>query len=90
MTADKQRPTEAEARLAEVIEEYRQAPAKALAARDEGLREVAAMGLRQVDIIRLTGYSRETVRQALKPEARAAVKKATEERRAAKQHATEN
>jgi len=89
MTTDNESPAEAEARLAEVIEEYRQAPAKALAARDEGLREVAAMGLRQVDIIRLTGYSRETVRQALKPEARAAVKKATEQRRAAKQRGAE-
>ena len=87
MTSDEQR-AEAEARLTEVLDKYRQAPARALAARDAGLREVAGMGLRQIDIIKLTGYSRETVRQALKPEAREAARKAAEGRRTAKDHDT--
>jgi hypothetical protein len=43
----------------------------ALAKRDARLREFAAAGWRPVDIQRVTGYSRETIRQALKPEARA-------------------
>ncbi|WP_033338901.1 hypothetical protein [Catenuloplanes japonicus] len=42
--------------------------------RDAEIQRAADEGMRQVDIIRVTGYSRETVRQALKPEAREAVR----------------
>lgn len=48
---------------------YLSAPAWALRERDESIRELAVQyGLRQIDIIRLTGYSRETVRKILKSE----------------------
>lgn len=73
---------EAEAEVLGALAEYEAAPAAALARRDERLRKAAEMGLRQVDIMKLTGYSRETVRQALKPEARAAVRESAERRRA--------
>lgn len=76
----------AKRKVLDAVSEYAAAPAIALARRDEQLREAAAMGLRQVDIIKLTGLSRETVRQALKPEARAAVRQAAEERRAQHLH----
>jgi hypothetical protein len=42
--------------------------------RDAEIQRAFDEGMRQVDIIRVTGYSRETVRQALKPEAREAVR----------------
>lgn len=80
-----------EERLRAAVDEFAAAPARALEIRDEEIRAVAAEfagdGLKQIDIIRITGYSRETVRQALDPEIRAAVKKATEERLAAKKAA---
>src|SRR5262245_15427425 len=41
--------------------------------RDAQLREFHAQGWRPVDLQRITGYSRETIRQALHPEAREAV-----------------
>lgn len=52
-----------------IKERYLSAPARALRERDESIRELAVKyGLRQIDIIRLTGYSRETVRKILKSE----------------------
>lgn len=84
MTREKNVPAGTQEELRAVIAEYEAALPRALEARDEGIRRVAAKGLKQVDIIRITGYSRETVRQALNPEIRAAMKKAAEERRAAK------
>jgi hypothetical protein len=81
MTTDEDRAREAaEAELRAIVAEYEAAPEKALQARDAGIRSVAEKGLRQVDIIRITGYSRETVRQALKPEAREAARRAVAER----------
>lgn len=59
-----------------VIAEYERDKATALAKRDARLREFAAAGWRPVDIQRVTGYSRETIRQALKPEARSAANRA--------------
>lgn len=45
--------------------------------RDEGLRKAHVEGgWRQIDIIRFTNYSRETVRQALDPAAKDAAKAA--------------
>ncbi len=84
MTKPNDTPASAEDELRAVIAEYEAALPRALKARDEGIRRVAEKGLKQVDIIRITGYSRETVRQALNPEIRAAMKKAAEQRRAAK------
>ena len=48
------------------------------------LQEDLASGRKQADIVRASGLARETVRQALNPEIRAAVKKAAAERRAAR------
>lgn len=82
MSTDRPDLDAAKQEVLDAVAEYSAAPAIALARRDERLRKAAAMGLRQVDIIKLTGYSRETVRQALKPEARAAVRAAVERRAA--------
>lgn len=83
MARNKDRPASPEDALLAVVAEYKAAPERALQARDEGIRQAAEAGLKQVDIVRITGYTRETVRQALNPEIRAAVRKAAEERRAA-------
>jgi len=73
----------AKQKIRDAVAEYDAAPARALARRDQLLREAAEEGgLRQIDIIKLTGYSRETVRQALNPQARAAVRAAVERRHA--------
>lgn len=75
----------AEEELRAVMAEYEAALPRALKARDEGIRRIASeYNLKQVDVIRITGYSRETVRQALNPKVRAAVKKAAEDRKAGK------
>lgn len=66
-------------------EEIAAAEERRLAERDAGLRRARDAGWRPVDIERFTGYSRETVRQALNPEARAAAKKAAADRRATRQ-----
>jgi hypothetical protein len=50
-------------------------------ARDALLRRAHEEGMRIVDIMRATGYSRETVRQAIKPEAKAASRAAVIKRR---------
>lgn len=62
----------AEEVLKRVVEEYEAAKTEALARRDARLREFAAAGWRPIDIQRVTGYSRETIRQALHPEVREA------------------
>jgi hypothetical protein len=76
--------TKAEAELRNVPARYRADLARALEVRDEALRRAAAAGLKQVDIVRITGYTRETVRQALNPEIKEAVRRAAEERKAAR------
>lgn len=53
-------------------------------ARDEGLRRAKAEGMKQVQIMAITGYSKETVRQALNPDVRKAVNEAKRARRAAR------
>lgn len=56
----------AEDELRAAVEWYKSAPERAKQERDKTIRQVARRyDLRQVDIIKLTGYSRETVRQAL-------------------------
>jgi hypothetical protein len=61
----------------EVLERYRTAPERALQERDDGIRAIAnRYGLKQVEVIRLTGYSRETVRRILRPDTRATVRQA--------------
>jgi hypothetical protein len=67
----------------EVLERFHAGRANVLAERDAGLRAVVERyGLRQKRVVELTGYSRETVRQALKPGERAAVAARERARRA--------
>jgi hypothetical protein len=55
-----------------VVSRYEATRAQALTERDEQLRAFHAAGWRPVDLQRGTGYSRETIRQALRPEVRRA------------------
>jgi hypothetical protein len=61
-----------EAALRAVVAEYDDGKRQLLARRDERLRAFHANGWRPVDLQRLTGYSRETIRHALHPEIRQA------------------
>ncbi|MFV2022580.1 hypothetical protein [Micromonospora sp. LOL_023] len=58
--------------LRAVVATYEATRAAALTARDEQLRAFHAAGWRPVELQRVTGYSRETIRQALRPEVRRA------------------
>ncbi|WP_229400873.1 hypothetical protein [Micromonospora okii] len=58
--------------LRAVVASYEATRATALIERDEQLRAFHAAGWRPVDLQRVTGYSRETIRQALRPEIRRA------------------
>jgi hypothetical protein len=59
---------ELRAEVEDIKEEFDGAPQRARDRRDQRLRELAAKyDLRQVDLVTVTGYSRETVRQALNP-----------------------
>ena len=55
-----------------VSTEYEEAKRQLLARRDEQLRTFHANGWRPVDLQRITGYSRETIRHALNPDVRIA------------------
>jgi hypothetical protein len=58
--------------LRAVVSGYEASKNAALMRRDAQLREFHARGWRPVDLQRVTGYSRETIRQALHPEVRLA------------------
>ena len=58
--------------LRAVVTEYDHGKRQLLARRDAQLRAFHAKGWRPVDLQRVTGYSRETIRQALHPEIRQA------------------
>src|SRR5215510_2158456 len=58
--------------LRSVVVEYDDAKRQLLARRDQQLRAYYAAGWRPVDLQRITGYSRETIRHALHPEVRQA------------------
>jgi hypothetical protein len=62
-----------EGQLREVVSSYEATRNAALLRRDAQLREFHARGWRPVDLQRVTGYSRETIRQALHPEVRKVV-----------------
>ncbi|GAA4439168.1 YozE family protein [Phytohabitans houttuyneae] len=72
--------------------EYKQqlaaAQEEAIRTRDEKLRRAAAAGWKQVELVELTGYSRETVRQALNPDAREQTVGASAGRRVAQKTAS--
>ena len=55
-----------------LVSSYEASKNAALTLRDAQLREFHARGWRPVDLQRVTGYSRETIRQALHPEVRRA------------------
>lgn len=59
-----------------IVTDYNDDLERALQRRDERLRSALASGRRQADLVKLTEYSRETIRQALNPEIREAVRKA--------------
>lgn len=58
--------------LRAIVARYEATRAAALTERDKQLRAFHAAGWRPVDLQRVTGYSRETIRQALRPEVRRA------------------
>jgi len=58
--------------LRAVVSGYEASKSAALIQRDSELREFHARGWRAVDLQRVTGYSRETIRQVLRPEVRRA------------------
>jgi hypothetical protein len=62
----------AEENLRRLVADYEATKKAALAKRDATLQAFHAAGWRPVDIQRVTGYSRETIRQVLRPEARRA------------------
>jgi hypothetical protein len=66
-------PEFSEERLREIVSSYEATRQAALQRRDTQLREFHARGWRPIDLQRATGYSRETIRQALHPDVRRAV-----------------
>lgn len=72
-----------EAEIKAIATDYEEASERLLEERDAKLRQAIDAGWKQADIVRVTGYSRETIRQALNPEIRAQLRA----RRAAKRPA---
>lgn len=70
--------------IRQIVPDYEAALEAALEARDAKLRQAIAEGRKQVELVKLTGLSREAIRQALDPEAREAVRRSAAERRAAR------
>ena len=72
--------------IREIITDYNEDVEAAMTRRDARLQEVIDSGRKQADLVRVTGMSREAMRQALNPKVREAVRKARAEKR--KQDAT--
>jgi hypothetical protein len=68
--------------LRQVVATYEATKKAALEQRDAALRAFHAAGWRPVDLQRVTGYSRETIRQALNPRAREDINRGRREIRA--------
>jgi hypothetical protein len=68
--------------LRRVVATYEATKRAALEQRDASLRAFHAAGWRPVDLQRVTGYSRETIRQALNPQARESINRGRRETRA--------
>src|SRR5262245_21670950 len=64
--------TYTEQSLRSLVADYDEGKRQLLARRDERIRDFHAAGWRPVDLQRITGYSRETIRHALHPEIRQA------------------
>ena len=76
---------ELQAAVQEILKEYDDSVEAALQRRDARLREIKEQGSwKQADLVRTTGYSRETIRQTLDPKIRAQVKAKRAAREAAK------
>jgi hypothetical protein len=73
-----------EADIKAIATDYEEAAERLLEERDAKLRTAIDAGWKQADLVRITGYSRETIRQALNPEIRAQLRA----RRAAKRPAS--
>src|SRR5690349_25016882 len=58
--------------LRSLVDDYDEGKRQLLARRDQRIRDFHASGWRPVDLQRITGYSRETIRQALNPKVRQA------------------
>ena len=58
--------------LRSLVDDYDEGKRQLLARRDQRIRDFHAAGWRPVDLQRITGYSRETIRHALHPEVRKA------------------
>jgi hypothetical protein len=58
--------------LRSLVDDYDEGKRQLLARRDQRIRDFHASGWRPVDLQRITGYSRETIRHALHPEVRKA------------------
>jgi enamine deaminase RidA (YjgF/YER057c/UK114 family) len=69
-----------EAEIKAIATDYEEAAERLLEERDAKLRAAISAGWKQADVVRITGYSREAIRQALNPEIRAQLRA----RRAAK------
>lgn len=72
--------------IAEILKDYEEGLEALLQERDARLRKIKERGgWKQADLARATGYSRETIRQALNPEIRARIKAKRATRQAAGQ-----
>lgn len=74
-----------EAEIKAIATDYEEGAERLLEERDAKLRRAIDDGWKQADLVRITGYSRETIRQALHPEIRAQLRA----RRAAKRPTTD-
>ncbi|WP_062435018.1 hypothetical protein [Herbidospora daliensis] len=63
-----------------IATDYDAALELAMNQRDQRLRDAITSGRKQADLVRITGMSREAMRQALNPEAREAVRQARAQR----------
>jgi hypothetical protein len=61
-----------EAALRSLVDDYDEGKRQLLTRRDQRIRDFHAAGWRPVDLQRITGYSRETIRHALHPDVRQA------------------
>jgi len=69
--------------LRKAIATYEETLDSAKEDRDNAIRQAKEEGLTQAEIVRATGYTRETIRRVLDPAIAEAVRKAAAERRAA-------
>lgn len=73
--------------IRKVVARYEAMKRDALARRDASLRRFAEAGWHPIELQRVTGYSRETIRQALNPQARSDINFVRREERAARSRA---